>query len=210
MALEQLCAVLKGKRGCGQRPLAGQAPLRRRRLRALCLGQAARRRCELAREGERRPGDAGDSAPCKVCEAKAGGPRLPPQKVVAHKPRKPQLRRAAAVSEKPPMSAPPAGPTCCGREAAAPLRARGCAAALHAPRAPRPALPSRDRRVPLPHESCAEDARVGSGRRADSIELLKPLRGCLSAEVLFQINISRWFTLRGKVYSRTRPGLILS
>lgn len=50
MALEQLCAVLKGKRGCGQRPLAGRAALRRRlrlrlRLRALCLGQAARRRC---------------------------------------------------------------------------------------------------------------------------------------------------------------------
>lgn len=113
MALEQLCAVLKGKRGRGRRPLRVRprsAPLRRRRLRALCLAQAARRRrCEPAlggaeAGGRRRPRSRPrefHAALRKVCEAKAGGPRLPPQKVVARRPQKPQLGRAGAASEKP-------------------------------------------------------------------------------------------------------------
>lgn len=90
----------------------GRAPLRRRRrrLRALCLAQAARppplRASPRGSGGRGTPATAlaSRTIPRRASQsvwAKAGGPRSPPQKVIRHRPQKPRLGRAGEASAKP-------------------------------------------------------------------------------------------------------------
>lgn len=167
----------------------GRAPLCRR-LRALCLVQAAGRR---RREPALRRAEAGGRRRPRALQSVRGEGPWPPvaasESDCTPTTKAPTPTRHSGFREAP--RRPWVPPAAAGR-----LRHHCGLWAARRPRTRprRPAPPSRDRRILLPCGSCAEDAPVGSGRRTDSTELLKPLKGQVSAEVQFQINISRWFT----------------